>query len=492
MSSFPNVQSQSFVSATTYVSARTYVSAANVDAGNITATRSINAGSANITGRYFFGNGSQLTGIASSSYANSNVAAYLPTYTGALTGSTVSASGNVTGAYFVGNGSQLTGISTGGTSYTNANVAAYLPTYTGALAGSNIVVTGNATGGNILTAGVVSATGAVFGSVFVGNGSQLSGINAGTAGTAGTVTTAAQPNITSVGTLTSLVVSSNITGGNITTAGTISTTGTVIGDSVVATNLNVGNAVSISGNLQANYLRTTGSISAAGNIAAQNLAITGAFAPATISASGNVFAGNIATAGYISAAGVVIGSMINSPNVIATNLTVGNINGTPYIATSGPAFIATITNGQSLPVSPLSITQYPLVYNSVSKNISNGYQVSGTNAGKFIAPVAGYYQISACAGGFPPLSIIPSTAYYGSALIGIYKNGSPVASGPFQELKILTGVGWAISSSSISTLVYLAVGDQLQCILAYVTNITGCTTLSSIVPQYFQGCWLRA
>jgi len=386
----------------------------------------------------------------------------------------------------------LTGISTGGTSYTNANVAAYLPTYTGALAGSNIVVTGNATGGNILTAGVVSATGAVFGSVFVGNGSQLSGINAGTAGTAGTVTTAAQPNITSVGTLTSLVVSSNITGGNITTAGTISTTGTVIGDSVVATNLNVGNAVSISGNLQANYLRTTGSISAAGNIAAQNLAITGAFAPATISASGNVFAGNIATAGYISAAGVVIGSMINSPNVIATNLTVGNINGTPYIATSGPAFIATITNGQSLPVSPLSITQYPLVYNSVSKNISNGYQVSGTNAGKFIAPVAGYYQISACAGGFPPLSIIPSTAYYGSALIGIYKNGSPVASGPFQELKILTGVGWAISSSSISTLVYLAVGDQLQCILAYVTNITGCTTLSSIVPQYFQGCWLRA
>jgi hypothetical protein len=41
----------------------------------------------------------------------------------------------------------------------------------------------------------------------------------GSATTAGTVTTAAQPNITSVGTLTSLSVTGNITGGNLITAG---------------------------------------------------------------------------------------------------------------------------------------------------------------------------------------------------------------------------------------------------------------------------------
>jgi hypothetical protein len=48
-------------------------------------------------------------------------------------------SGNVTGNYVLGNGSQLTGLPA---QYGDANVAAYLPTYTG-----------NITGGNIATAG---------------------------------------------------------------------------------------------------------------------------------------------------------------------------------------------------------------------------------------------------------------------------------------------------------------------------------------------------
>jgi hypothetical protein len=46
--------------------------------------------------------------------------------------------------------------------------------------------------------------------VYYGNGSQLTGVAASSATTAGTVTTAAQPNITSVGTLTSLSVSGNV------------------------------------------------------------------------------------------------------------------------------------------------------------------------------------------------------------------------------------------------------------------------------------------
>jgi hypothetical protein len=44
----------------------------------------------------------------------------------------------------------------------------------------------------------------------------------GAATTAGTVTTAAQPNITSVGTLSSLTVTGNVTGGNLITAGLVS------------------------------------------------------------------------------------------------------------------------------------------------------------------------------------------------------------------------------------------------------------------------------
>ena len=74
----------------------------------------------------------------------------------------VTATGNVTGTYFVGNGSQLTGI-TAGTSYTNANVEAYLPTYTGNLTSLT---------GNVTTTANISA------SYVLGNGSQLTGIQA--------------------------------------------------------------------------------------------------------------------------------------------------------------------------------------------------------------------------------------------------------------------------------------------------------------------------
>jgi hypothetical protein len=123
--------------------------------GNLTVGTS---GAGNVTATYFIGNGSQLTGLPAS-YSNTNVAAYLPTYTG-----------NVSANYFIGNGSTLTNI-------TGSNVTGYVP---------------NANLANTAT----SAT------------------------TAGTITTNAQPNITSVGTLTGLVVSGDATiTGNLTVSG---------------------------------------------------------------------------------------------------------------------------------------------------------------------------------------------------------------------------------------------------------------------------------
>jgi hypothetical protein len=75
---------------------------------------------------------------------------------------------------------------------------------------------GNITGANLRTAGLVSATGTVTGSSFSGAGTGLTGtaasLTVGTATLAGTVTTAAQPNITSVGTLTSLTMGGLLTG----------------------------------------------------------------------------------------------------------------------------------------------------------------------------------------------------------------------------------------------------------------------------------------
>ena len=172
--------------------------------GNIILTGSnVNSNLGNsATANYFIGNGALLTGIVSgTTYANSNVAAYLPTYTG-----------NVSANYFIGNGSTLTSV-------TGGNVTGYVPLSTAA-------------------------------------------------NTAGTVTTAAQPNITSVGTLTSLTVSGLVTatGTGIKTANIQDSTGTLTittkynnqaGDIGVYGNIVAG--TSGSGNVTATYFIGDGS-----------------------------------------------------------------------------------------------------------------------------------------------------------------------------------------------------------------------------------------
>lgn len=80
----------------------------------------------------------------------------------------------------------------------------------------NIILTPNGTG-IIQISSALTANGNITAPFFIGNGSQLTGVSASNALSAGTVTTNAQPNITSVGTLTSLTVAGNITTGGILT-----------------------------------------------------------------------------------------------------------------------------------------------------------------------------------------------------------------------------------------------------------------------------------
>jgi len=250
--------------------------AANVAAGNIK------------TDNLLYANGVAWT-FGSSTYSNSNVEGYLPTYSG-LVGGTLSTNaqpnitsvgtlssltvtglvtataggvkvgniqdasgtntiqvssgttgiignlnvgtggtGNVTATYFIGNGSQLTGLPA---SYSNANVAAYLPTYTGNFTAGNANISGTLTAGAFTTSGSsgnISGANYVVANFFSGDGSLLDNIVAGNidgqvsnALVAGTVYTNAQPNITSVGTLSDLSVSGNATvTGNLTVGGNV-------------------------------------------------------------------------------------------------------------------------------------------------------------------------------------------------------------------------------------------------------------------------------
>jgi hypothetical protein len=175
----------------------TITSAANITGGNVLTAGLISA-TGNITGSFILGNGSQLTGIDATSIQNgtSNVRV-------------VSANGNVTTS--VGGTSNVAVVATTGQFVTGVNS-----------------VSGNVTGGNILTAGLISATGNITGNLITG-----------------TLTTAAQPNITSVGTLGSLTVSGNLTSGGI----AMSTANATIGNLfVTGTTTITGNITQVSGN----------------------------------------------------------------------------------------------------------------------------------------------------------------------------------------------------------------------------------------------------
>jgi hypothetical protein len=95
-----------------------------------------------------------------------------------LTGGVISAVGNITGNYFIGNGSQLTGIVTSaGSSIINGTsnvVVAASGNITVGVAGTATVATFTTTG---LSTNSVVATGNVTGDYIFGNGSQLTGIS---------------------------------------------------------------------------------------------------------------------------------------------------------------------------------------------------------------------------------------------------------------------------------------------------------------------------
>jgi hypothetical protein len=160
--------------------------------------------------------------------------------------------------------------------------------------------------------------------VFTGNGSGLSAIaganvtgTVSSATTAGTVTTAAQPNITSVGSLTALTVTGNANVGNLGTGGLIVATGNVTGGNLVTGgalsvtgNATIGNVFANSGTIGASLLTGTLTTNAQPNI-------TSVGTLSTLSVSGNLSSGN-ANLGNAASANFFVGD-----GSLLTNITVG-------------------------------------------------------------------------------------------------------------------------------------------------------------------------
>ena len=240
----------------------------------------------------------------------------------------------------ISNGTSNVSIATSGGNVTtsvagNANIIIVTGT------GVNVAGTLNTTGN--LTAGNVSAT-------------TFTGALTGAATTAATVTTAAQPNITSVGTLTSLAVTGNITSGNA-NLGNLVTANFFTGNGYLLTG--VGNATAIvNGNSNVNIPSANGNvnISAAGNANVIVVTGTGVNVAGTLNATGNLTAGNVSATTFTGAltgaatSATTAGTVTTAaqPNITSTGsltgLTVSNATGIVNFTTSANVTLGAVAN----------------------------------------------------------------------------------------------------------------------------------------------------
>jgi hypothetical protein len=215
----------------------------------------------------------------------------------------LSATGNVTGGNIAGTRGAFTNIA--GTLETAAQTNI---TSVGTL--TSVSVTGNVQGGNLRTAGLISATGTATASQFNGSGAGLTAIPAAnvtgtlsvnTTGYSATVSTAAQPNITSVGTLSAVTITGNVQGGNLRTSGLISATGAITGAAITGTSLTVS-----TGNITAGNIVSAGA-NGVGNIGSSVNYFDTVFAKATSAQYADLAEKYVADAKYAPGTVVVFG-----------------------------------------------------------------------------------------------------------------------------------------------------------------------------------------
>ena len=191
----------------------------------------------------------------------------------------VSATGNVTGNFFIGNGSQLTGLPA---TYGNSNVATFLAAY-----GSNTISTsGNITAGNLI--GNISIIGNVTGTQ--SNVTLIAGSYSWVFDNTGNLTIPNVGDILLGNTQSTISAAGNITGGNLLFGtGIVTGTGNITGGNLLfgtgvvtgTGNITGGNllfgtgVVTGTGNITGGNILTGGIISATGNLTSGNLSVTG-------------------------------------------------------------------------------------------------------------------------------------------------------------------------------------------------------------------------
>jgi hypothetical protein len=351
----------------------------------------------NIIANYFIGNGSQLTGIVTQQSNNANFAnlANLANFANVANVANAVAGANVSGIV------------------ANANYSAF----SGIAAVANSVAVANVSGiGNIATVNLDGNSG----NILFGNGTfaavpNVANVaNANFANFAGNVVNSNQPNITSVGTLTGLVVGGNITpnanitydlGNNTNRFNDLYLAGNTIylGAQEISANAT---GITITGNL-------SGDASGLANIAGAN--VTGTVANANYSAYSGVAGSANSVAGANVSGAVAFATTANS-------VAVANVSGIGNIATvnlDGNASNILFGNGV--------FSTVPNVSNVANANYANfagtAFSVSGSNVSGAVANAI-HATVADSANGVAGANVVGQVA---NALIAgtVYTNAQP-------------------------------------------------------------------
>ena len=424
-------------------------SGGNISGANVVSATLFSGSGANLTNI----NGANVSEVALATNVTASAQGNI-TSVGTLTGLTIVANGditlsgvdsNISGAnlisagYFSGNGSALTGVTA--TSMNAANLTG--STLSSNVTGSSLTSVGTLTSLTV-TGSITSSTGDLVATLGNVSGNVITGTTL-----TGTLSTAAQPNITSVGTLTSLTVANTGGSGNITADNVFANAGIVSGQYLYGNGINISNiaGANVSGYVQNANIANVAYAVAAGNITGttlnsnivtSSLTTVGTLGSLSVTATitaGNVLASNIGNATTIlrgdganitgvTASAIDAGNLTGqtlSSNVIYSSLTsVGTLSG---LTSNGTVNFTTASNVSLGPVANVHITggttgQYlqtdgsgTLSWSTVSlSNINNGTSnVSVANNGNVTAAIAGSNVITIATAGLTVTGIIEAT-----------------------------------------------------------------------------------
>jgi hypothetical protein len=314
----------------------------NVDAGNINSDAAVTGVTITASGN-LVGNNAVITGDVSTTTvtASGNVDAGNLNSDAAITGVTVDATTITATGNLVGNNAVITGDVSAATGSFTGNVDAGNLNSDAAVTGVTITASGNLVGNNAVITGDVStttvtATGNITADYFIGDGSQLTGIDVTRIenGNSNVKIDTANGNVTVSVTGTSNVVVFTPT--SVEVDGEINASGNVLAANINANGTITGASATITGNVDSGNVNTTGVYAATGdytgNVVAGNITANADITGVTVTATGNLVGGNANIAAGVfatdvTATGNVNGGNVNTDKIFGNELTItaGNV-----------------------------------------------------------------------------------------------------------------------------------------------------------------------